>query len=369
MVCTPGLEDITSGELAGLIRTPATIQQLQGGIFFEGDFQDCYVANYRLRSANRVLIRIGTFYATGFPELIRKTSVLDWDRYISANRPISLRVTCKKSKLYHSGAVSDRIQIALEEKLGRPIQIQPFDDHKAQSNQLIVVRIYRDKCLLSIDSSGPGLHRRGYRLASAKAPLREDLAAAVLIASGWDRKSPLVDPFCGSGTLAIEAAMMAAGIPPGFDRNFSFQNWPTFDETLWEQVKQSFDQPQEHMPLFLASDRDAGAIELARENAGRAGVLNLIEFYQKAVSDMTIPEQKGWIVTNPPHGKRVHSNRDLRDLYAAFGKILLNRCSGWYVTVLTGDRKLLTPMSIKFDQSLYFDHGGLTVTAAKGIIE
>lgn len=368
VVTTPGLEEITSSELEVLIRFPKSIQKLDGGLLFEGGLEDCYRVNYLIRTANRVLLRLGSFYTTGFSELIRKTTALNWAPYIIRDLPLSLRVTCKKSKLYHSGAVKERVIEALQSRFDHSLSL--YDENtECAEKQLIVVRLYRDKCIISLDTSGVALHKRGYRLASGKAPLREDLAAALILASGWDKQSPLLDPFCGSGTIAIEAAMMASGIAPGQSRGFLFQQFLNFRENIWLDIKNNAKAtPKGEFGPILASDRDAGVIESAIENAERAGVSDRIEFENMAVSDVSCPASAGYIVSNLPYGKRVRSNRDLRNLYASFGRQLSQNFRTWQATLLTSDRSMLSQMHLPFDQSLYFDHGGIRVTAARTYI-
>ncbi|MEW6092858.1 MAG: methyltransferase, partial [Chloroflexota bacterium] len=232
--------------------------------------------------------------------------------------------------------------------------------------QLVVVRLSDDRLTVSVDSSGTILHKRGYRQAVAKAPLRETLAAAILMASGWDKQSPLLDPFCGSGTIPIEAALMALGIPPGIHRRFAFMDWPNFDEQLWISIRTPLTINHNPSLTILASDRDAGAIKMARENAARAGVADCIEFKCQAVSSITPPAQKGWVVTNPPYGRRVRSGADLRNLYAQFSNVLREKCPGWNLSVLCSDPALLGQMQLRLDTTLGFVNGGLRVRLGRG---
>jgi putative N6-adenine-specific DNA methylase len=230
----------------------------------------------------------------------------------------------------------------------------------------VVVRVANDQVTISIDSSGTLLHKRGYRQAVAKAPLRETLAAAIIMASGWDTKSPLLDPFCGSGTISIEAAMMALGIPPGANRRFAFMDWQNYDEELWKQIKGTANRPGTEIPSILGSDRDAGAIRMAQANAERAGVAEHIQFENHAVSNIHPPREKGWVVTNPPYGARVSQGADLRNLYAQFGNVLRKHCPGWEVAILSNDSRLLGQMRLKLDTSLYTHNGGIRVSLARG---
>jgi putative N6-adenine-specific DNA methylase len=242
-----------------------------------------------------------------------------------------------------------------------PVVAAKEEDEEQHNVQLILVRLLHDQCTISIDSSGELLHRRGYRQAVAKAPLRETLAAGMLMASGWDRRSPLLDPFCGSGTIPIEAAMLASNIPPGLNRSFAFMNWQDFEAGLWKSIRENaLAQIKPASPGIMASDRDAGAIEMAKSNAQRAGVLDQIEFTCQAVSAIQ-PDNKGWVVTNPPYGLRVSSNKDLRNLYAQFGNVLREKCPGWQAAILCSDAHLLRQTGLSFDFRLSTVNGGIPV--------
>jgi putative N6-adenine-specific DNA methylase len=364
-VTAPGLEPFTAEELRSLELAPATEES--GGITFKGNLSALYRANLHLRTASRILARLGNFfYATTFPELQKRASHLPWERFLTPGQPVALRVTCHTSRLYHSDAVARTVAEAIAERLGQPSPVVKADEESDQFPQSILVRLVDDKCTVSVDSSGVLLHKRGYRQAVAKAPLRETLAAAILLASGWDRLSPLLDPFCGSGTIPIESALMALGIPPGLNRCFAFMHWPNYDEKLWLSIRNTPPSTYQIHPLILASDRDAGAMKMAQANAERAGVANFIEFKHQAVSSITPPSEKGWVVTNPPYGMRVSEGRDLRNLYAQFGNVLREKCPGWNLSVLCSDPALLGQMRIPLDISLGLVNGGINVRLGRG---
>lgn len=367
-VTAPGLEPFTFEELRGLHLFPAT--QEPGGILFKGDLAVLYRTNLHLRTASRILVRLGNFfYATTFPELQSRLARLPWERFLTPRQPVSIRVTCHKSKLYHSDAVARSASSALEQRLGASPHILRTGEDYEQPSQLIVVRLVEDKCTVSVDLSGTLLHKRGYRQAVAKAPLRETLAAALLMASGWDLASPLLDPFCGSGTIPIEAALMARGIPPGINRRFAFMDWPSYDERVWQETLSSWQKAASNPPMILASDRDAGAIKMAQTNAERAGEAGTIEFKCQAISSITPPPEPGWIVTNPPYGLRLNEGKDLRNLYAQFGNVLRQKCPGWHLSVLCSDLVLLGQLQIKLDSSLSMVSGGVRVKMGKGQVE
>ncbi len=377
IVSAPGIENVTFQELIkfGLAQPEHLLEQsnlnyveredeIVGGIEIAGDHAEIYQANLYLRTASRVLVRLGDFHAAAFSELRRKSALLPWERFILPGQPVCIRTTCRKSRLYHSTAVSREITMAIQDRLGKPSGIVPCSDDGY--TQLVVARLFNDHCTISIDSSGALLHRRGYRLASAKAPLRETLAAAMLLASGYDGSSPFLDPFCGSGTLPIEAALLSAQIPPGNNRQFAFMKWPEFKADIWQKLlDQHHNQSSHPAPIILGSDRDAGAIRLAQANAERAGVASIVQFSCKAVSAIE-PTGTGWVVTNPPYGLRIQSNHDLRNLYAQFGHVLRRVCPGWRLGVLCNDLRLLGQIGFSLDTNLKWINGGLQVRFALG---
>jgi putative N6-adenine-specific DNA methylase len=365
--CAPGLEAITAQELQRL--GVSGIEATAGGVEFDGPPRELYRANLHLRTANRVLLRIGEFYAAAFAELRRKTGRLAWESFLAADSPVVIKATCHKSRLYHSDAVAERVASGIADRIGR-IRLQaPLDeeDDSAVAVQRVMVRLAQDRCVVSIDSSGALLHRRGYRLATAKAPLRETLAAGLLLASGWDGESPLIDPFCGSGTIAIEAALLAQQRAPGRFRRFAFMDWPTFDPALWAGLVAEADaQTTPSRPALVASDRDAGAIESARTNAERASVADCITFSRRAVSAIEPPPGAGWVVTNPPYGVRVSRGQDLRDLYAQLGNALRAKCPGWRVALLTSERRLGHATQLSLEERLSLVNGALRVKLLTG---
>lgn len=370
-VSAPGLAPFTFAELAALGLKPGKplADGEEGGVTFQGGTREIYLANLHLRTASRVLMRFGQFYAAAFPELRKKAARLPWESVLQPGQRVALRVTCRQSKLYHSGAVAERVAGAINDRLGQTVTVTKYDEDSSEPPALIVVRLVNNQCTISLDTSGTHLHRRGYRQAVAKAPLRETLAAGLLMASGWDGSTPLLDPFCGSGTIPIEAAMLARRIAPGRLRRFAFMDSPGFDTNLWQEiVQQANDAVLPSGPILQASDRDAGAVQMARANSLRAGVSEMIEFYQRAVSSIQPPQIPGTVVTNPPYGVRVRSGHDLRNLYDQFGKVLRANCPGWQAAILCSDPVLLGHTRLKFDRRYFFNNGGINVQLACAII-
>jgi putative N6-adenine-specific DNA methylase len=374
-IAAPGLEELTAQELQrlGLLGVTEGVQPRSeiGGVAFGGGLEALYRANLHLRTASRVIVRLGDFYAAAFSELRKKAGRLAWERNLRPGQPVQLRVTCHKSKLYHSDAVAERVAGAIGDRLGQPTpMLKPAESEDDQPPQLVIVRLVNDHCTISVDTSGALLHRRGYRLATAKAPLRETLAAGMLLACGWEVQLPLVDPFCGSGTIAIEAALMRAGLPPGWRRRFAFMDWPGYEAQKWEALlAEVHPETAGELQPIQASDRDAGAIKLAIANAERAGVADQIEFTCRAVSAIQPAEDLGWVVTNPPYGLRVSEGKDLRNLYAQLGNVLRRSCAGWQAAILCSDKKLLAQTGIKLDTSFETVNGGVKVWLGHSSVE
>lgn len=381
-VAAPGLEPLVAAELADLGIT-AAIER--GGAAWDGTLAELYAANLHLRTASRILARIGQFRARTFPELERYAARLPWSDFIARGRAVQLRVSCHKSKLYHEKAVAERVRGAIEGAVGA-LESAPGgrvavpgtrdEDDDGEDAQLVVVRFHYDRCTISVDSSGALLHRRGYREELARAPLRETLAAALIMASGWPGDAPLVDPFCGSGTIPIEAALIARRIAPGLanptgaPRAFAFQEWPGYDAALWDDIvarARAQIRPAASTPI-LGSDRDAGAIAAATANARRAGVLTDLDLAVRPLSALEPPPGAGWLVTNPPYGVRVGERAPLRNLYAALGKLARQRLRGWHLTLLSADRRLERQVRIPFEPVLETRNGGIAVRVVHGVV-
>jgi putative N6-adenine-specific DNA methylase len=358
------LEAVTAAELSGLGLTPSGTEE--GGVAFSADLAGVCRANLHLRTASRVLVRLAAFEAKGFPELERHARKVPWQEVLGPGAAASFRVTSKKSKLYHAGAIEERLAGAVGRSEGQMV---------GGADQEFVVRVFRDRFTISADSSGDLLHQRGYRLATAKAPLRETLAAAMLLGAGWDPESPLVDPFCGSGTIPIEAALLARRMLPGRHRSFAFMRWPAFDSATWQALLDRADADVlARVPApILGSDRDAGAIRAAVANAERAGVLGDIEFRQTPLSTVRAPAAPGWLVTNPPYGVRVGEADRLRDLYARLGSVLGTEFAGWSAVMLSANRTLEGQTGLPWQEIWRSRNGGIPVrlvrTPPRGEIE
>jgi putative N6-adenine-specific DNA methylase len=318
-------------------------------------------ANLWLRTATRVLVRVAEFRATAFYELEKQAKKIDWAPFLGAGVAPEFRVTAKKSKLYHSDGIAERLMLGVGS-----LNADPTPDTQ---HQLFVVRAHRDVLTISADTSGELLHMRGYRRAVAKAPLRETLGAALLLAAEWSGERPLLDPFCGSGTIPIEAALIARRIAPGRQREFAFQRWRGFDARLWTRLVAEADASA--LPsvavAIAGSDRDAGAIESAHANAERAGVLNDVTLEVRPLSAVRPTAPGGLIVTNPPYGKRIGGagRGDVRDLYAQLGNVVRRNFDGWTVTFLAAEERMAAQLGLPLETLFRTSNGGIKVSVMR----
>lgn len=351
-VCTPGLESICAAELAAL-----GVKPKPGGpgiMEFDANHRQLYSANVWLRTASRVTVRINTFRATDFFHLQDHASQIDWDRWIPKGHAPKFRISSNDSKLYHTKAIAQRLhQVSLPPSIGEP-------------EQLFVVRIDRNNVTISADSSGQALHKRPWRTELGEAPLRTTMAAAMLLAAEWDPATGLVDPFCGSGTIGIEAALLAGNLPPGGEREFAFHDWSDFDPGSWASVAGSIaasakdgEGSNRSGPIVL-SDRSEDSVEAAKRNAERAGVADRIEFETRVVSHLRARTGPGMVVTNPPYGKRL-GRSELTGLYGRLGAITRERLTEYGLVILTPDAKLARSADGKARAIARFRHGGLPV--------
>lgn len=384
-VTAPGLEALVTAELKTLgfaDAAPAT-----GGVSFSCDAHGLARAQLWLRIASRVIVRLAEFRATAFHELERAARQVEWARVLTKGSAVRLRVTCRKSRLYHSDAVAQRVAEAIaravpgvtfaDAGVNEDLDLTlPADDGTEPGRasdtdaQLFVVRLDRDRVTISADASGALLHRRGYRLAVARAPLRETLAAAMLAGAQWDPRTPLLDPMCGSGTIAIEAAMLARRMAPGAHRAFAAERWPEVTARAFADARgAASEQVLADAPApIVASDRDAGAVTAARANAARAGVGADIMIEQRALSALDVPPGRGLLVANPPYGIRVGEKAPLRDLFASIGHVARARCPGWQVALLSADPQLDAQTKFRFDERFRTSNGGIVVRLVSAMV-
>jgi putative N6-adenine-specific DNA methylase len=373
-VVAPGLETLALAEALRL-ELPATIAEDGGGVEWRGDLRSVLLANVGLRIASRVLIRVASFEARSFVELERQARRVPWSRMVSAEGAVKFRVTCRKSRLYHSDAVAQRLGDAVRRAVAG-VRVERAGGANADEEgaaagdaQLFVVRLFHDRCTVSADTSGELLHRRGWRQATAKAPLRETMAAALLAAAGWDGSGPLVDPMCGSGTIVIEGALMVRGVPPGAKRRFAVERWPGVPPTLgaWVRTELARRDGHEPLPAIVGSDRDEGAIRAAAANADRAGVRDDLTLAVATVSAAEFPAaERGFVVTNPPYGVRVGEADRVRNLWARLGQVLRERAPGWRVALLSPEGALERQLGLPLREVARTTNGGIPVRLMVG---
>lgn len=353
LAAPPGLEQALCDEARGKgFADPAPVP---GGVVLQGGWPEVWRANLVLRGAGRVLVRIGGFRALHLAQLDKRARRFPWAETLRADVPLRVEATCRASRIYHAGAAAQRVETALREELGAVIS--------PEAALRLMVRIEDDLCTFSLDTSGASLHKRGHKQAVNKAPLRETLAALFLRECGFDGSEPVMDPMCGSGTLVIEAAEIAAGLYPGRDRSFAFEQLASFDPAEWDALRATA-RPVVPALRFHGRDRDTGAITMSRANAVRAGVDAFTDFRPGPISDLTPPDgPPGLVIVNPPYGGRVGNKKLLFSLYGAMGKVLIERFKGWRVGVITSEPGLARATGLPFvPNSPAVSHGGMKVS-------
>ena len=317
--CHFGLEAVTKREIYDLGYEITRVED--GRVTFEGDEEAVCRANVFLRSAERVLLQVGRFHATTFDELFEGIKALPWEDYIPKDgRFWVTKASSIKSKLFSPSDIQSIAKKAMVERLKQSYHLDWFPEDGAS----YPVRIFllKDEVMVTIDTSGESLHKRGYRLMTSKAPLTETLAAALIMLTPWKRDRILVDPFCGSGTFPIEAAMMAADIAPGMNRSFTAQKWTNLiPAELWKETVQEAEEmiDKDVQVDIQGYDIDPEVVKAARENAKRAGVDHMIHFQQREVANLRHPKKYGFVITNPPYGERLEEKEDLPKLYEQIG--------------------------------------------------
>jgi len=336
-IASPGLETPLHAELA-VLRGLADLQQVEGGVEFSGPLGVGMAANLHSRIATRIVARMGEVLARDFAPLRRRLARLPWGSFVPPDRGLRIDVSTSHCRLYHTGALAETLTLAVEDCVGKLPEREKCAERSEDHNSTrIQLRGHDDRFVASVDSSGALLHRRGWRLEAGAAPMRETLAAGILTLCEYDPALPLVDPMCGSGTIAIEAAALAAGIPPGAGRVFAFERWPCHDQALWQKLRASSVVEVPSAPHIFASDRDGRAVEIARRNALRAKVDGSIRFAASAFGDGEIPSTPGLVLINPPYGRRLGQRQQAIRLGRDIGRTLLARYRGWRAGVLCPD--------------------------------
>jgi putative N6-adenine-specific DNA methylase len=354
-VVIPGLEKIVEAELNAL--SAHEVQAKEAGVSFCGSMDTLCRVNLRARSVTRVLVRLAEFKALSFPELYNKSYKIAWERYIPAEIEVQVRAACHRSRLIHSGRVEKAVRDAIAARLSLSGSSAALGTGDVQQ---ITVRLENDHCTISIDSSGERLDRRGYRLQPGRAPIRETVAASILQWMHWDIAEPLLVPMCGSGTFAVEAAMMGLGRAVNLSHEFSFLHWPMLNSRRLLRLMEKASGMEKSVPLAIeATDIDPGILQQAINNAEAAGVKDAIHFFQRDVRDLSeseAPTGKGLIVCNPPYGDRIKG--DVTALYKYLGGLLQGALKGWRMAIIVPDKACESALGLPAKRRLKIKHGG-----------
>jgi putative N6-adenine-specific DNA methylase len=352
-----GVEELLAGELRALGLTGAVVES--GGVRFSGDISACWRANLWLRTANRVLMPLTVFPCASPGELYDGVRAVSWSDWLTPDTTLAVDCNLRDSTITHSGYAAlktkDAIVDFLRDRYGRRPSVDTRDP-----DLRVNVHLVKNRCTVSIDTSGAPLDRRGYRLDRTDAPLRETLAAALVELTGWDGGLPLADPMCGSGTILVEAALKAARRAPGLLRGgFAFQRWPGFDPVLWARLlAEAREAALPALSVSLAgSDRLANALNIARQNASRAGVGNLLTLSKGDVRDFTPPPGPGVLLFNPPYGQRLSEEEALKPLYRQIGDVMKQRCTGYTAYLFTGSPELAKCVGLKASRRFVLFNG------------
>lgn len=332
--CHFGLEAVLKREVQDLGYEIANVED--GRVTFYGDAEAICRANIFLRTAERILLKVGEFKALTFDELFEKTKTIPWENYIPENGKFWVtKASSIKSKLFSPSDIQSIMKKAMVERMKKQYHKEWFSEDGA--SYPVRVFLMKDIVTVGIDTSGVSLHKRGYRQLSSKAPITETLAAALILLTPWRKDRILVDPFCGSGTFPIEAAMIAANIAPGMNRSFIAENWENLiSRKCWYQaVDEANELVDDQIEVDIQGyDIDGSVVKAARENAADAGVDHLIHFQERAVKDLRHPKKYGFIITNPPYGERLEEKENLPALYREFGDSF-KKLDSWSAYMIT----------------------------------
>jgi putative N6-adenine-specific DNA methylase len=356
--CARGLEAILADELRAL--GAADAHPGRGGVQFLGDLDLLYKANLWLRTAIRVLWPVLEAAVVSPEELYDAVQTIDWSRYLTPEHTLAVDANVRDSHITHSKYAALKVKDAICDQFLAKTGKRPSVDVDEPMIGLNL-HIYRDQAVLSLESSGESLHKRGYRPILTRAPLNEALAAGLVLASGWRGDSPFVDPLCGSGTLCIEASWIALRRPPGLTRRrFGFMGWMNFDRALWTELRdEARRQVLTRLPHpIIGWDQRRDAIAFAEGNARAAGVGHLVHFEVRDLRNLRPPEgAPGVLICNPPYGERIGEEKELKGLYQEMGRVFEERCHGWKAFVFTGNAFLARQIGLKPVRQIHLFNG------------
>lgn len=359
------LESIAAAEIESLgakeVRPDFT------GVHFIGDKATLYRVNLWARTIFRVLVPLREFYCPNSNILYQEVQKIFWGEYLQSHQTLAVNCTGSNQKLNHTHYTALQVKNAIVDQQRRESGQRSTIDAK-NPDVLVNVHIKQDRCILSLDSSGASLHRRGYRQAMGSAPLKETLAAALLDMAQWDATLPFLDPLCGSGTLPLEAGLKALNIAPGlFRQKFGFESFPDFDRQLWQMMltEAKNSRIDELKAPIWGSDRDADVLTQAYGNAVRCGIEHQIQFTQTELASIEAPADSGMIICNPPYGERLGEAQELGALYKTLGDIFKQRFKGWTAFILTGNKELAKKVGLKASRRIPVYNGAIPCTLLK----
>ncbi len=352
-----GLEDVLAAELLKL--GARQIEKYNRAVSFTGDLGFMYKANLCLRTALRILLPIRTFYVKNENHLYDEIKTMDWENYLDVNGTLAVDSAINTELFSHSQFISQKTKDAVVDRFREKFGKRPSVDLDNPSLK-INIHVYKTLCTVSLDSSGMSLHKRGYRESTNLAPLNEALAAGMVLLSDWDKRSNFIDPMTGSGTLAIEAALIAANIPPGYFRSdFCFKRWKNFDQELYDLIYEScIKKITNHKPNILASDLSFNVLKKSRENAKSAKVDDMIAFRTSSFENLERPSGNGVIVMNPPYGERMNKD-DISQLYKSIGDTLKRNWSGYSAWLITSNMEGIKEIGLRPSRKITLYNGKL----------
>ncbi len=359
--CPTGMTDLVETELNNM--GLKTFEKTNGGVLFESNWAGCYKANLNSRFASRILKPILDFPAYQNEDIYHNIQKHDFTKYIKPNQTLAVDAAITECKILDQRFLAMKVKDAIVDQFRDKFDSRP-DVSNSEPDLRIHIRGYKNQYSVSIDTSGSSLFMRGYRTKTGDAPLKENLAAGLVGLSEWDKKSPVVDLFCGSGTILIEAAMMALNMAPGLERKkFGFMNYTDFSADVWDQVVQEAIEGEKHELDFklYGYDLDKKVLQMAKENAKNAGVLDFIEFSNTSIAIAGPPEgvTAGLIIANPPYGARIGDEDNLKDVYRDLGYSLKHRFMGWSAWILSGNKDLLSEMKLKATRKFFVFNGNI----------
>ncbi|MEG4799094.1 THUMP domain-containing protein [Microcoleus sp. ARI1-B5] len=360
-----GLETIAAQELESL--GAEDVKPDFTGVYFAGDRALLYRVNLWSRTIFRVLMPIAEFRCYNSDMLYREVQKIPWDEYLEPHNTLAVNCTGGNEKLNHTHFTALQVKNAIADQ--QRLQFNKRSNVDVENPDLLInLHIHRDRAILSLDSSGGSLHRRGYRPAMGLAPLKETLAAALLEMAEWTPDLPFLDPMCGSGTLPLEATLKALNIAPGlFREKFGFMTWRDFDEPLWDKLwteAESSELP-ELKETIAGCDRDSDMLDQARTNAQQAGISGKIKFAHTELSELEAPTDRGVLICNPPYGERLGDASELGDLYKMLGDIFKQRFKGWNAFILTGNKELAKKVGLRTSKRIPVFNGSIPCTLLK----